>query len=424
MEAQRSDTLQSTVIITDRFAERRAQLAARHEPMADTFDVLEPGTKFDRYLILNRLGGGGMGVVYRAHDTELNRTVALKVLPLHLCEQPEYLSRFRAEARAQARLNSPHIVTLYSLMESAAGVVLVLEYVEGETLEQRLRRQGPMPIAEAARVFEQALRGLEHIHQMGVLHRDLKPSNLFLAREGTVKIMDFGVAKLMDDRAAAQRGAMVGTMLYISPEQINGRDTDFRSDIYTLGICLFEAVTGRLPFERRTDYALMHAHVQENPPSPRQLQRGIPAALERTILKAIEKDPNRRFQNVQEFRAALLDTGVLERRGAADDYPARRPARAIGLRGAWFDAALVATVLVLVSGLGIVPAKHTAPAENLAMAVTTAPKVAAPDRTITVKAPAKPARSPTKTARSAPAKPKAQTAKGNDLEHLRLALGG
>ncbi len=166
---------------------------------------------------------------------------------------------------------------------------------------------------------------MEHIHARGVIHRDLKPGNIFITRDGTVKIMDFGVARVLDGRDPAQRGTMVGTLLYIAPEQINGRETDFRSDIYTLGVSLFETVTGRLPFERRTDYALMHAHVQETPPRPRQFERRLPPALEEVILKAIEKEPSRRFQSVAEFREALLTLGLVERRGMRP--PRRYPRR-------------------------------------------------------------------------------------------------
>jgi serine/threonine-protein kinase len=265
-----------------------------------------------RYLTLSRVGVGGMGWLPRDTDESYRGAEGTP----QLCKHIEYLKRFRTEAQAQARLSSPHVITLYELMEHPAGEILVLEYVEGETLENRLRHYGPMSVSEAIRIFDQALRGVEHIHQMGVVHRDLKPSNIFITRDGAIKLMDFGVARLMDNHDPSQNGTMVGTLLYISPEQINGRETDYRSDIYTLGVSLFEAVTGRLPFERRSDYALMHAHVQENPPSPKEFQRRLPRELESVILKAIEKDPNRRFQTAAEFRTTLLGLGLVDRRQA------------------------------------------------------------------------------------------------------------
>lgn len=363
-KTNKADKLQSTVIISDRFTERRAQVAA-HSSEEPTAETLEPGSMVGRYLTLSRVGVGGMGVVYRAHDTELNRTVALKVLPPHLCKYPDYLKRFRTEAQAQARLNSPYVITLYELMEHSVGEILVLEYVEGETLEKRLHHYGALSVPEAVRLFEQTLRGVEHIHQMGVVHRDLKPSNIFITREGDIKLMDFGIARLMDNQDPSQKGTMVGTLLYISPEQINGRETDCRSDVYTLGISLFEAVTGRLPFERRSDYALMHAHVQENPPSPKEYQRWLPRELAAVILKAIEKDPNRRFQTAAEFRAALLKLGIVERRQtpAADfisDMPSASNRRVSGATshiwgGAWLDLSLVAMALLLVMALDLYP---------------------------------------------------------------------
>lgn len=359
MDAKRAPYPGSTVILSNRFAERRARHALRvlDYPKA----AFEPGARVDRYLILSHLGGGGMGQVYRAHDTELNRPVAVKVLPPPLSRQPEYIARFRAEAQAQARLHSPYIITLYSMLELPAGAVLVLEYVEGETLAQRLTREGQLPAAEAIDLFAQALTGLEHVHEMGVIHRDLKPSNIFLNAGGPVKIMDFGVAKVLD-YDAFERGAMVGTLLYISPEQINGRAVDRRSDIYTLGVSLYEAVTGHLPFEHRSDYALMHAHVQENPPAPTSVQRDLPPGLERTILKAMEKDPSRRFQSAAEFRAALLKLGAQP--GAARAVNAFGPVPVAGAQahsarrvfgGFSLDLLLVATVCLLLYALGVYP---------------------------------------------------------------------
>lgn len=371
----KADKLQSTVIISDRFTERRAQIAATRPGDEPAPEVLEPGSMVGRYLTLSRVGVGGMGVVYRAHDTELNRTVALKVLPPQLCQHSEYLKRFHTEAQAQARLNSPHIITLYELMEHPAGEILVLEYVEGETLESRLRHYGPLPVSEAIRIFDQALRGVEHVHQMGVVHRDLKPSNIFITRDGVIKLMDFGVARLLDNHDPSQKGIMVGTLLYISPEQINGRETDCRSDVYTLGVSLFEAVTGRLPFERRSDYGLMHAHVQENPPSPKEFQRRLPHELETVILKAMEKDPDRRFQTAAEFRTALLKLGLVERRHSAlaGDMGLRKrrlwkrkdeSARQRIWGGAWLELSLVAMTLLLVTALDIYPL-HKTPQNNI-----------------------------------------------------------
>lgn len=428
MQASRHDSVPTTVILTNRFKERRG--SAERNPDAGRRE-LRPGDQLNRFRILERLGGGGMGVVYRAEDTELERIVALKILPPHLCRNPEYVSRFRAEARAQARFNDPHVITLYSFLELPEGEVLVLEYVAGETLAERLRRVGPLPVSEALRLFEQALLGVEHIHRSGVVHRDLKPSNIFITSDERVKLMDFGVAKLTDAPDGWAQGAMVGTLLYISPEQINGRETDARSDIYTMGISLFETLTGRLPFERRSDYALMHAHVQETPPRPKQFQRRIPPALEWVVLKAIEKQPERRFQSAAEFRVALLKLGLIERRRraarptgaggatveacAAEPEPigGRRTARKRLLQGVGVDLVLVGVVLGLVLLLGLWPsAPNVSPAPP---ALSVEPKASIPP----ARARAAPAPAPKPVKRPSP--PAVTTVPADKYDALRSA---
>ena len=371
----------NTVILSDRRAERRAGPAYLVDSgLPDA--PLEPGARLDRYLILSRLGGGGMALVYKARDTELDREVALKVLSRPYCHQSEIAQRFRAEAQAQARLRSPHVITLYSLLELPTAMVLVLEYVEGETLEQRLSSGGPLSPPEAVAMFDQALRGLAHVHDMGVVHRDLKPGNLFVTALGQVKIMDFSVAKLIDQDIYPS-GSMVGTLLYISPEQIRGCPVDVRSDVYTLGVSLYESVTGRLPFERHTEYGLMHAHVQEAPPRPCDLVSSVPVALERVILKAIEKEPARRYRNALEFRAALLKLGLVPE-GFSDPIlpanaygPVPRPAtpRRSGKRvlgGFALDLLLVTVVICLLYTLGLYPGRNSASASGPAATQTAA----------------------------------------------------
>lgn len=357
--------LANTIDLSEKLAERRAgqAAAADHPPEL----ALSAGTQLDRYLVVERLGGGSVGLVYRAHDTELNRDVALKILPRTGC-QPEQLARFRAEAQAQARLRSPYITTLYSLLELPLGSVLVLEYLDGETLDSRVRNFGPFDSEEAIAVFEQVLRGVEHMHEMGVIHRDLKPSNLLVTHAGQAKIMDFSVARLLE-HDVYPAGSLLGTLLYMSPEQISGRASDARSDIYTLGMSLYEAVTGHVPFDRQTDYALMHAHVQERPRPPRERVPSLSKGLERVILKAIEKEPNRRFQNAADFRAALVKVGY----GTADaTLGAALPANAFGpapvvsdrpslgrriFGGFALDLLLVATLAMLLYALGFYPGK-------------------------------------------------------------------
>jgi serine/threonine-protein kinase len=356
-----------TIRLDERLQQRRTDSMAS---AAATQSTLGPGSILGNYLIISQIGEGGMGVVYKAMDTVLDRTVALKILPPHLLQSPDFMHRFRTEAYAQARLNHPNIVTLYSMLEIPAGFVLVMEYVEGQTLQQRIHSEGPLAPDNALSIFEKALQGVAYAHHMGIVHRDLKPDNVFITQKNEVKIMDFGVAKILDNKEPTRSRSMVGTLLYISPEQINGRDADIRSDIYTLGISLFEAVTGRLPFERRTDYGLMHAHILEEPPRPRQLKRDLPKELERVILKAIEKEPDKRYQSASEFHAALLlhsrryglkPTTAEEEKATSlpRQFGERLALRNRVLGGIGFDAFLVAAVILLTLNLGSYPSqKH------------------------------------------------------------------
>ena len=275
-----------------------------------SLDTLAAGSRLGSYLIMSKVGEGGMGAVYKAHDTVLNRTVALKVLSPQLFRNREFLERFRIEAQAQARLNGPNIVTLYSMFDVPNSLVLVLEYIEGQTLSQRLQNEGHLSVAATVWVFEQTLLGVDRAHRMGIVHRDLKSSNIFITSNREVKLMDFGVAKIMNNDGPTQVGSVIGTLRYISPEQINGQDADFRSDIYSLGITLYEAVTGTIPFNKKTEYEYMNAHLHDAPPLPTSLNASIPKELEGVILKAIAKDPNDRFQSAREFRNALLTLGI------------------------------------------------------------------------------------------------------------------
>jgi serine/threonine protein kinase len=263
------------------------------------------GTEIASYRILEKLGQGGMGVVYKAVDTGLDRMVAMKVLNPDLSKNPELVERFRAEARAQANLNHTNLATLYAFMVHQGTAIMVMEFVEGETFAQIIRRRGPIPEVEAIPLFRQALLGIGYAHRAGILHRDIKPSNLMLNKNGLVKVMDFGIAKVIGARGMTRTGTQLGTLAYMSPEQIQNRNVDIRSDVYELGITLYEMLTGHLPFESDSEFQIMQDHVYTPPPPPSKYYPYINKGVENVILKSIEKNSDARFQTVEQFGAAL-----------------------------------------------------------------------------------------------------------------------
>jgi serine/threonine-protein kinase len=266
------------------------------------------GTLVGNYKIVERIGEGGMGQVFRAVDTMLERDVAIKALHRHLTQDASRLQRFRSEAVTLAKLNHPNIATLYSFLEHQGDYYMVMEFVDGETFESLLKRQGALPLRVALELFCQSLRGFEHAHQKQVIHRDIKPSNLMLNSNGVVKITDFGVARVLGSHRLTKTGAVIGTLEYMSPEQVRGEEPDERSDIYSLGILLYEMVTGRVPFSSASDFEVMRAHLETKPRPPREWVAGLPEDVERAIHIALEKDPARRFPHVSDFRQMLQRT--------------------------------------------------------------------------------------------------------------------
>ncbi len=263
------------------------------------------GTQIGNYKILEKLGEGGMGVVYKAIDINLDRTVAIKALNTELTGNPELEQRFRAEAKAQANLNHTNLATLYALLVEEGRPWMVMEYIEGETFEQMVQRRGPIPGNEAVPLFRQALLGIGYAHRMGVIHRDIKPSNIMLNKQGIVKVMDFGIAKVLGARGMTKTGTQMGTAFYMPPEQVLNRGVDIRSDIYSLGVTLYEMLTANVPFNGESDYQIMTDHVNAPPPLPTKFYPYIPLGMQNAVLKALEKKPDARFQTVEEFGAAL-----------------------------------------------------------------------------------------------------------------------
>ncbi len=289
------------------------------------------GRVVGNYKIVEKLGEGGMGTVYKALDLMVEREVAVKVLRPEVASQPDVTERFRTEAVTLAKLNHPAIATLFSFFRHGQELFMVIEYVPGRSLDALIRQLGPMPWERAVPLFAKALEGIEHAHQLGILHRDIKPANIMLTDAGAVKVTDFGIARALGTSRMTRTGFVVGTIGYMAPERIRGQEADRRSDIYSLGVVLYEMLTGRLPFESDSEWELMRAHIEAPPPPPSALQPGIPAALEAVVLRALAKNLPDRFQTAAEFRTALLGaaeaTGAPPTRLAAawDAVPAESP---------------------------------------------------------------------------------------------------
>lgn len=264
------------------------------------------GTMVGSYQITEKIGEGGMGAVFRGIDIMLEREVAIKMLRPELASQPQVVERFRSEAVTLAKLNHPNVATLYSFLRQGDHFFMVMEFVKGETLDDMVRRVGAMPVEHAVTLFCQALEGIEHAHKMGIIHRDIKPANMMLAEDGTLKVMDFGIARVLGTARLTRQGSVVGTIEYMSPEQVRGEEGDARSDIYSLGILFYEMLTGRVPFHSTSEFALMKAQIEDPPTPPRAFEPNIPIPIEQAIMRSLAKKPEARFQNGGEFRDAVL----------------------------------------------------------------------------------------------------------------------
>jgi serine/threonine protein kinase len=264
-----------------------------------------PGEYVGPYKIIERLGHGGMATVWKGYHPPLERYVAIKVLHPAFVDDAAFLERFHKEAKIVARLVHPHIAPVYDFSEEDGMPYLVMRYVEGETLKTVLRRAS-LPLGRILEVLRPAGEALAYAHGQGVLHRDIKPSNIMETPEGEIFLTDFGLARMMEDvDAAFSRDMMVGTPQYISPEQARGEELDRGTDIYSLGVVLFEMLTGRVPFEGDTAQAIIRDQILSPPPRPSQFAPTIHEAVERVVLKALAKERGDRYRSVEEMMAAL-----------------------------------------------------------------------------------------------------------------------
>lgn len=277
------------------------------------------GKVIDNYEITGILGKGGMGVVYKAKDMTLDRDVALKMMDANFARDEEFLKRFKSEAKALAKLQNANIVSVFALRETEIGFALVMEFVEGNTLADRIRLGGAMPLAKALPIFRQLLTALDHAHRLGIIHRDIKPSNVMLTPQDVVKVTDFGLAKIQQVSSATVTMGTGGTLYYMSPEQIRGlANVDARGDVYSLGMTLYETVTGRVPFgNNATDFDIRQMIVEGKIPPPDKFATGLPKEVVRAIVKSIEKDPAKRFQSAAEMWDMLsrVDVGAFPTSG-------------------------------------------------------------------------------------------------------------
>jgi len=309
------------------------------------------GQTISHYRILNKLGDGGMGVVYEAEDARLGRHVALKFLPEEVARDSQALERFQREARAASALNHPHICTIYDFGQSERGPFMVMEALEGSTLKHRISGK-PLPFESVIELGIHIAEALEAAHAKAILHRDITPANVFVTQRGEAKLLDFGLAKLLggiaetvnEEPAATEHsrdltipGALMGTAPYMSPEQIRGEPVDARSDIFSFGAVLYEMATGQPPFSGETIEGIREAILSKEPVSPRKLNPRLPASLERVIIKALQKERSARHQSAADLLHDL------------NEFP-----RAKQRRKVWLTAAAVAVFTLLVGIAGVV----------------------------------------------------------------------
>ena len=329
---------------------------------------LQIGSMIGDYQVVGILGAGGMGKVYKVRNVISDRMEAMKVLLPDLATEAGLADRFLREIKVQASLEHPNIAALHTAVRVENQLLMLMEFVEGVTLEQRLRDGGPLAAPEAVYYISQALSALDYAHANGVIHRDIKPANMIVTPGGVLKLMDFGIAKGAADHKLTQTGTTLGSLYYMSPEQIQGAaNLDGRADLYSVGVSLYELVTGRRPFDGDSQFAIMAAHLEKTPVPPIAVDPRLPQALNDVILLSVAKDPNARFQTAGAFRNALANVvpaaqpAPAQAAAAAAPVAAFAPAGAPGIvepvkpaaagskRGLWMGLGAVAAVLAVVA---------------------------------------------------------------------------
>lgn len=282
-------------------------------------------TLSNRYEIIERLGEGGMAIVYRAKDRVLGRRVAIKVLRPQFAADTDFVERFRREAQAAASLSHPNVVNIFDVGTDGEVHFIVMEYVEGRNLKQTLREDGPMPARKALLIGQEVCRALEAAHAQGLIHRDIKPHNILVTKDCQVKVTDFGIARAASSATLTHTGTMIGSVHYLSPEQATGKQVGVFSDIYSVGVLLYEMITGKVPFDGDSPVAVALKHLQDEPTSPRVSVPDLPEPLEALILRSMAKDPAQRYATISELLAELRTVAATLTSGDVSDPPAGIP---------------------------------------------------------------------------------------------------
>jgi len=327
----------------------------RTETLAYARGELTDGNLFaGRYLVIDDLGRGGMGFVYRVLDTKLDEEVALKFINPDIASDAKIVERFRTELKVTRRITHRHVCRMYDLSVNDQSLFITMEYIQGENLADMIHRLGKLPVERAFTIAKQVCEGLAEVHRLGVIHRDLKPKNIMIDRDGEAKIMDFGLARTPHGVKLTEAGQVVGTPSFMSPEQLNGETVDGRSDIFSLGITMYNMLTGVLPFEAESTLLLALQHKTHRPPNPRALNPRVPEELGRVVLKCLEIDKEDRYPGALDLRADLDKAG--EEFDTYDVHvPGRAKSKAAGLlpRKPWAKVLTGAALVLVLAGSGL-----------------------------------------------------------------------
>jgi len=315
-------------------------------------EELTTGSTFARrYQIIEELGKGGMGKVYKAQDTDLKEKVAIKLLKPEIAGDKKTIERFRNELKFARKIRHKNVCQMYDLNKEEGAHYITMEYVAGEDLKSMIRMMGQLSSGKTIFIAKQVCEGLIEAHRLGVVHRDLKPQNIMIDKDGNTRIMDFGIARSLKTKGITAAGVMIGTPEYMSPEQVEGKEVDQRSDIYSLGVILYEMVTGRVPFEGDTPFTIGMKHKGEEPKDPKEFNTQLPEDLNLVILRCLEKDKEKRYQSAGEVRAELtrIEKGIPT---TEIEIPKRKPITSreitvtFGLKKLFIPAIVVIALLI------------------------------------------------------------------------------